>query len=58
MTRQNQALTQRTLAASFQASTFYGTQETNGDEGRFADYRASYSKALLLCPTKVVHRFC
>lgn len=46
MTRQNQALTQRTLAASFQASTFYGTQETNGDEGRFADYRASYSKAL------------
>ena len=46
MTRQTAALNLRLDAATAQSRMEYGTQETNGDEGRYADYRASYSKAL------------
>lgn len=46
MTRQADALALRNAAASAQASVTHGTQETNGDEGLYSDYRASYSKGL------------
>jgi len=46
MTRQSEALTLRTAAATAQSEMNYGTQETNGDEGLYADYRASFTKAL------------
>ncbi len=46
MTRQADALALRIDAANTQAEMTYGQQETNGDEGRFADYRGSYSKGL------------
>ena len=46
MTRQADALSVRTESAQAQAAISFGTQETNGDEGRYADYRGSYSKAL------------
>lgn len=46
MTRQNEALTLRNDAASFQSTVSYGDQDTNGDEGLYADYRGSYSKGL------------
>ncbi|MEP4052883.1 MAG: vanadium-dependent haloperoxidase [Litorimonas sp.] len=46
MTRQAEALSLRTTAANVQANVIYGTQETNGDEGAFADYRASFTKGL------------
>lgn len=46
MTRQNEALNIRNEAATFQSGVRYGTQETNGDEGLYADFRGSYSKGL------------
>lgn len=46
MTRQNEALSIRNEAATFQSGVTYGTQTTNGDEGLFADFRGSYSKGL------------
>ena len=46
MTRKADALALRTAAANSQSNSFYGTQDTNGDEGLYADYRASYSKGL------------
>jgi membrane-associated phospholipid phosphatase len=46
MTRQADALSIRTASAQAQAAISFGTQETNGDEGRYADYRGSYSKAM------------
>ena len=36
----------RISAASAQSDMSYGTQETNGDEGLYADYRSSFSKGL------------
>lgn len=46
MTRQNNSIEIRTAAAQAQAATSYGTQENNGDEGLYADYRASFSKGM------------
>jgi membrane-associated phospholipid phosphatase len=46
MTRTADALALRTQAAQIQSDQSYGTQQTNGDEGLFADYRGSYSKGL------------
>ncbi len=46
MTRRSEAHSLRTAAANAQADKNYGTQETNGDEGLYADYRASFTKAL------------
>ena len=46
MTRQTDALNLRIDSAYAQADTSYGVQATNGDEGRYADYRGSYSKGL------------
>jgi len=46
MTRLSDARALRFAAANAQAEETYGTQETNGDEGRYSDYRASYSKGL------------
>jgi membrane-associated phospholipid phosphatase len=46
MTRQADALSVRTQAATTQSNVSYGTQLTNGDEGLFADYRASFSKGM------------
>lgn len=46
MSRQADAYTLRISAASTQSDMTYGTQETNGDEGLYADYRASFSKGL------------
>jgi len=46
MTRRSEALSLRTAAATAQADMNYGTQETNGDEGLYSDYRASFTKAL------------
>ena len=46
MTRRNDAYNLRVSAASAQAEAVYGTQETNGDEGLYADYRASFTKGL------------
>ena len=46
MTRLSDARALRFAAANAQADESLGTQETNGDEGRFSDYRASYSKGL------------
>lgn len=46
MTRQADALSLRTAAATAQSEASYGTQETNGDEGLYSDYRASFTKAL------------
>ncbi len=46
MTRQADALSVRTQAATTQSNVTYGTQETNGDEGLYADYRASFSKGM------------
>jgi len=46
MTRTADAYSVRLSAASAQSETSYGTQETNGDEGLYADYRASFTKGL------------
>lgn len=46
MTRRNDAYSLRNAAASAQAEVTYGTQETNEDEGLYADYRASFTKGL------------
>jgi len=46
MTRQANVLSLRTEAATTQSSVNYGTQESNGDEGLYADYRASFTKGL------------
>ena len=46
MTRRNDAYNLRVSAASTQADTTYDTQESNGDEGLYADYRASFTKGL------------
>lgn len=46
LTRQNAALNLRIDAAMAQSNVDNGTQQTNGDEGLYADYRGSYSKAL------------
>ena len=46
MTRQANSIAIRTAAAQGQADTTYGTQDNNGDEGLYADYRGSYSKGL------------
>ena len=46
MTRQTNALNVRLDSAYAQADMRIGTQETNGDEGLYADYRGSYSKGL------------
>lgn len=46
MSRQADALSLRTTAATAQANADYGTQETNGDEGLYSDYRASFTKGL------------
>lgn len=46
MTRQTNARNLRVAAADAQANVFYGTQQTNGDEGLYADYRGSFTKSL------------
>ena len=46
MTRQTAALDLRIRAAEAQSQAFLGDQTTNGDEGLYADYRGSFSKAL------------
>jgi len=46
MTRQTDVLSLRTQAATTQSNVSYGTQDNNGDEGLYADYRASFSKGL------------
>lgn len=46
MSRRADAYTVRINAASAQADMSYGTQESNGDEGLYADYRGSFSKGL------------
>lgn len=46
MTRQDQVYRTRISAALTQAEVNLGTQEANGDEGLYADYRASFTKAL------------
>ena len=46
MTRRDDAYNLRVSAASAQADAAYDTQESNGDEGLYADYRASFTKGL------------
>ena len=46
MTRQADSLALRMAAATSRSNSFHGTQDTNGDEGLYADHRASYSKGL------------
>ena len=46
VTRQANVLNAREAAALYQSGVNNGTQTNNGDEGLFADYRASFSKAL------------
>lgn len=46
VTRQAEVLTTREAAALFQSAVDNGTQTNNGDEGLYADYRASFTKAL------------
>ena len=46
MSRKADAYSLRINAASAQADMSYGTQTTNGDEGLYADYRASFTKGL------------
>lgn len=46
MTRQADVFNTREAAAFFQSGVDNGTQSNNGDEGLYADYRASFTKAL------------
>ena len=44
--RSAEAMQIRTAASRTWLQDFVGTQQTNGDEGRYDDYRASFTKAL------------